>query len=137
MGVIERLLKLLLHYTTLLDKLSVEELKDEYRYYAALHLLQIQIQALIDIVFRATSILGIEAEGYIDADCKLMQAGILNSDELRFYRKVAGFRNIVVHMHIEVNPDIVREVIRGRRYKDVAKLGIKIVEELRRRGADY
>ena len=47
MGVIERLLKLLLHYTTLLDKLSVEELKDEYRYYVALHLLQIQIQALI------------------------------------------------------------------------------------------
>ena len=40
-------------------------------------------------------------------------------------------------MYSEVNPDIVREVIRGRRYKDVAKLGIKIVEELRRRGADY
>jgi uncharacterized protein YutE (UPF0331/DUF86 family) len=117
--------------------LSVEELKDEYRYYVALHLLQIQIQALIDIVFRATSILGLEAEGYIDAGYKLMQAGILNNDELRFYRKVAGFRNIVVHMYSEVNQDIVREVIGGRRYRDVAKLGIKIVEELRRRGADY
>jgi hypothetical protein len=39
-------------------------------------------------------------------------------------------------MYGEVNPDIVREVIRDRKYRDVAKLGIKIVEELRRRGVD-
>ena len=43
MGVVELLPKLLLHYTTLLDKLSVEDLEDEIKYYAALHLLQIQI----------------------------------------------------------------------------------------------
>ena len=41
------LLKLLLHYTALLNKLSVEDLENEIKYYAALHLLQIQIQALI------------------------------------------------------------------------------------------
>jgi uncharacterized protein YutE (UPF0331/DUF86 family) len=133
---VERLLKLLLHYTALLDKLSVEDLEDEIKYYATLHLLQIQIQALIDIASRAASILGLEVEGYIDAGYKLRQAGIINDDELRLYRRVVGFRNIVVHMYGEVNPDIVREVIRDRKYRDVAKLGIKIVEELRRRGVD-
>jgi uncharacterized protein YutE (UPF0331/DUF86 family) len=136
MGVIERLLKLLLHYTALLDKLDVDDLEDEYRYYAALHLLQIQTQALIDIVTRATSILGLEAEGYIDAGYKLRQADILNDDEFKFYRRVVGFRNIAVHMYSEVNLDIVKEIIRDRRYRNVAKLGIKIVEELRRRRAD-
>lgn len=136
MGMVERLLKLLLHYTALLDKLSVEDLEDEIKYYATLHLLQIQIQALIDIASRAASILGLEVEGYIDAGYKLRQAGIINDDELRLYRRVVGFRNIVVHMYGEVNPDIVREVIRDRKYRDVAKLGIKIVEELRRRGVD-
>jgi len=134
--VVERLLKLLLHYTALLDKLSVEDLENEIKYYAALHLLQIQIQALIDIASRAASILGLEVEGYIDAGYKLRQAGIINDDELRLYRRVVGFRNIVVHMYGEVNPDIVREVIRDRRYRDVTRLGIKIVEELRRRGVD-
>ena len=109
-------------------------MEDEIKYYAALHLLQIQIQTLI--AFRATSILGLEVEGYIDAGYKLRQAGIINDDELRLYRRVVGFRNIVVHMYGEVNPDIVREVIRDRKYRDVAKLGIKIVEELRRRGVD-
>jgi len=135
-GVVERLLKLLLHYTALLDKLSVEDLEDEIKYYAALHLLQIQIQALIDLASRAASILGLEVEGYIDAGYKLRQAGIINDDELKLYRRVVGFRNIVVHAYGEVNPDIVREVIRDRRYRDVARLGIKIVEELRRRGVD-
>ena len=133
---VERLLKLLLHYTALLDKLSVEDLENEIKYYAALHLLQVQIQTLIDIASRAASILGLEVEGYIDAGYKLRQAGIINDDELRLYRRVVGFRNIVVHMYGEVNPDIVREVIRDRRYRDVTRLGIKIVEELRRRGVD-
>ena len=83
MGVVERLLKLLLHYTALLDKLSVEDLEDEIKYYAALHLLQIQIQTLIDLASRAASILGLEVEGYIDAGHKLRQASIINDDELR------------------------------------------------------
>jgi hypothetical protein len=39
-------------------------------------------------------------------------------------------------MYSEVNLDIVKEIIRDRRYRNVAKLGIKIVKELRRRRAD-
>jgi len=41
MGVLERLLKLLLHYSSLLDKLTLQDLENEYKYIAALHLLQV------------------------------------------------------------------------------------------------
>ena len=55
MGVLERLVKQLLHYTSLLDRLSVEDLEDVFRYYAALHLLQVQAQVLVNIAARAAS----------------------------------------------------------------------------------
>jgi len=57
MGAIERLLKLLLQYTTLLDGLNINDLDDVYKYYSAIYLLQVQAQALIDIVVRAASAL--------------------------------------------------------------------------------
>jgi len=135
-GVVEHLIKQLLHYTSLLDKLSTEDLKDEYRYYAALHLLQIQSQILIDIAIRAASALGLEVEGYIDAGYKLNTINIINNNELKLYRKVVGFRNIVVHGYSTINPEIIKEIIQEKRYRDVAKLALKIFEELHRKGID-
>uniref|UniRef100_A0A7C3WLA8 DUF86 domain-containing protein n=1 Tax=Thermofilum pendens TaxID=2269 RepID=A0A7C3WLA8_THEPE len=136
MGVLERLLKLLLHYTNLLDKLGPQDLEDEYKYLAALYLLQVQAQALMDIFARAASALGMEVEGYVDAGYKLRAVNIIDSEELAFYIKVVGFRNVVVHEYGEVNSRIVREIIEGRRYRDVARLGVKTFEELRKRGVD-
>ena len=81
MGAIERLLKLLLHYTTLLDNLSVNDLDDVYKYFSAVYLLQVQAQSLIDIMAKAASALGLEVEGYIDAGNKLMSVGILSNEE--------------------------------------------------------
>ncbi|WP_243671084.1 hypothetical protein [Vulcanisaeta sp. JCM 16161] len=52
MGAIERLLKLLLHYTSLLDNLGVNDLEDVYRYFSAVYLLQVQAQSLIDIAVK-------------------------------------------------------------------------------------
>ncbi|GAB6944081.1 hypothetical protein [Vulcanisaeta sp. JCM 14467] len=70
MGAIERLLKLLLHYTALLDNLNVNDLDDVYKYLSAVYLLQVQAQSLIDIMARAASALGLEVEGYVDAGNK-------------------------------------------------------------------
>ncbi len=49
------MLKLLLHYTTLLDNLSVSDLNDAYKYLSAVYLLQVQAQSLIDIMVKAAS----------------------------------------------------------------------------------
>ena len=136
MGAIERLLKLLLHYTTLLDNLSVNDLDDVYKYFSAVYLLQVQAQSLIDIMAKAASALGLEVEGYIDAGNKLMSVGILSNEEFSRYRSIIRFRNIVIHQYGIVDINIIRRIIGNREYRDVARLGIKVVEELRRRGID-
>ena len=130
MGAIERLLKLLLHYTTLLDNLSVNDLDDVYKYLSAVYLLQVQAQSLIDIMAKAASALGLEVEGYVDAGNKLMSVGILSSEEFN------RFKNIVVHQYGVIDINVIRRIIGNREYRDVARLGIKVVEELRRRGID-
>jgi Uncharacterized conserved protein len=89
-GSLERLLKLLLQYTALLDGLSEADLNDEYRYYSAVYLLQVQAQVVIDIVMRAASTLGYEVEGYADAGRKLMLAGVINEDEFSIYSSLVG-----------------------------------------------
>jgi uncharacterized protein YutE (UPF0331/DUF86 family) len=70
-----------------------------YKYYSAIYLLQVQAQALIDIVVRAASALGYEVEGYIDAGRKLRIANVINDEELNLYRSIVGFRNIIVHQY--------------------------------------
>ncbi|ABW02422.1 hypothetical protein [Caldivirga maquilingensis] len=78
MGTISRLLKLILEHTGLLDELRVEDLNDVYRLNAAVHLLQLQAQALIDIIMRAAALLGLGVKGYIDAGVRLRDAGVLS-----------------------------------------------------------
>ena len=130
------MLKLLLHYTTLLDNLSVNDLDDVYKYLSAVYLLQVQAQSLIDIMAKAASALGLEVEGYVDAGNKLMSVGILSNEEFSKYRSIVKFRNIVVHQYGVVDINVIRRIIGNREYRDVARLGIKVVEELRRRGID-
>ncbi len=136
MGALERLLKLLLQYTALLDGLSEADLNDEYKYYSAVYLLQVQAQVVIDIVMRAASTLGYEVEGYADAGRKLMLAGVINGDEFSIYSSLVGFRNIAIHQYGSLNPNVIRGIISGRRYRDAAKVGVKVVDELRKRGID-
>ncbi|MEM4437271.1 MAG: HepT-like ribonuclease domain-containing protein [Pyrobaculum sp.] len=90
----------------------------------------LQVQALIDIAVKAAAALGLGVEGYIDAGNKLKSAGILSDEEFRRYRTVVRFRNIVVHQY---DIEIIRRIIERREYRDVARMGIKIVEEVRRR----
>ncbi|MEM4059195.1 HepT-like ribonuclease domain-containing protein [Pyrobaculum sp.] len=136
MGAIERLLKQLLHYTALLDGIGVGDLEDVYKYFSAVYLLQAQAQSLIDIVSRAASALGFEVEGYIDAGGKLARAGLLSDDEFNRYKTVVRFRNIVIHQYAAVDIGVIRRIIGKRDYREVAKIAVKLVEELRRRGVD-
>jgi len=66
---------------------------------------------LIDIATRAASALGLEVERYIDAGYKLKSVNIINDSELKLYRKVVGFGNIVVHEYSLIKPETVKEII--------------------------
>ncbi len=136
MGTLDRLLKLMLNYTSLLDGLSISDLNDVYKYYSAVYLLQSQAQALIDIVIKAAAALGLEVEGYVDAGSKLAMLGILSEDEFSRYRSIVRFRNLVIHQYGIIDVDVIRRIIGNGEYRDTARLGLKIVNELKRRGID-
>lgn len=136
MGTLGRLAKLLLEYARLLDGLRPEELGDVYKFNAAVHLLQVQVQSLIDMAVRAASLLGLAVEGYIDAGVKLREAGLLNDDELSRYKAAVRFRNIAVHQYGVVDPKIVARIVGDREYRRLVEIGLKIYEELRERGLD-
>lgn len=132
----ERLVKLLAEYANLLDGLRPEDLRDIYRLNAAIHLLQVQAQALIDIAMRASSLLGMGVEGYIDTGLKLRNMGLLSDEEFSRYRSIVRFRNIAIHQYVSVNVDVVARIIGNREYRELVRIGVKIYEELRRRGLD-
>ncbi|MGC8584276.1 MAG: HepT-like ribonuclease domain-containing protein [Thermoproteus sp.] len=117
----------------MLDGIDAGDLGDVYKYLSAVYLLQ--VQALIDIAVRAAAALGLEVEGYIDAGEKLRSAGVID-DEFKRYRAVVRFRNTAVRRYGAVDAAVIARIVRNREYREAARLAVKIVEELRRRGAD-
>ena len=134
MGVLARLLSVVSEMTSRLDWLAEHGLESWVEELAALHALQVQAQALLDIVVRLAAELGYapatprEAAGYLAAE------GMLTPEEHDFVRRVAGFRNIVVHEYAAVDSELVRAIIEGREYRRVALLAARLVEEATRRG---
>jgi uncharacterized protein YutE (UPF0331/DUF86 family) len=43
---------------------------------------------------------------------------------------------VVVHEYGDVDSRILRDIITNKKYKEVARIAIKVVEELERRGID-
>ncbi|MEJ2775386.1 HepT-like ribonuclease domain-containing protein [Sulfolobaceae archaeon RB850M] len=133
MGIIKSLLETLSEYTKKLEELTLDDWKS---FYAGIYLLQSQAQALIDIVQRGCSELGLKAENYVESGRKLMEEGIINQEEFEFYRRVVSFRNIVVHEYASINLEIVKRIIAGKEFEKVYVLALKIVEELKKRNID-
>lgn len=79
-----------------------------------LHALQLQAQALVDVVQRVASLMGEPAQTYIEAGEALLRLGILNAEDFRLYRSIVGFRNVVVHGYISINIDQVDEILKNR-----------------------
>ncbi|MFP3202575.1 MAG: HepT-like ribonuclease domain-containing protein [Sulfolobus sp.] len=131
MGIIKSLLETLSEYTKKLEELTLDDWKS---FYAGIYLLQ--SQALIDIVQRGCSELGLKAENYVESGRKLMEEGIINQEEFEFYRRVVSFRNIVVHEYASINLEIVKRIIAGKEFEKVYVLALKIVEELKKRNID-
>ncbi|WP_261310146.1 type VII toxin-antitoxin system HepT family RNase toxin [Saccharolobus shibatae] len=127
------LLETLSEYTKKLEELTLDDWRS---FYAGIYLLQSQAQALIDIVQRGCSELGLKAEGYIESGRKLMEEGIINEEEFEFYRRVVSFRNIAIHEYVSVNLEIVKRIIVGKEFEKVYILALKIIEELKKRDID-
>ena len=137
MAILTRLYRVVLDYTSLIPKIAKpEELDDIVKWLAILHALQIQTQAMIDLVTRFASLLGYAPSTPIEAIEFLVREKVLSDEEAKFLRKVVGFRNVVVHEYQSVNRTIVAEILMDRKYLELAKLAKKLVDKAKRRGLD-
>lgn len=103
---------------------------------AALHTLQVQAQALLDMVMRLAAELGYQPTSPREAARSLVAEGLLNHHEADLVRRVAGFSNIVVHEYATVDTELVKTIIRGREYRRVATLAARLLERAEAKGLD-
>ncbi|MGC9180830.1 MAG: DUF86 domain-containing protein [Vulcanisaeta sp.] len=126
MAIIGRLLRIVEEREALLNRYSPDELSDIKAYYSAVYLLQTQAQALIDLAQRVATLMGMEVSGYVDAGEKLSILGVISPEDLRLYKSVVTFKNIVVHQYAIVDLEIIRRIITNKEYRRVTELARKI-----------
>lgn len=91
-------------------ELSVEQLLAEpIVYYGVQHLLQLASQAAIDIASHVlASDFSRRADQYRDVILALGSEGVLPTEFAHRFAAVAGFRNILIHEYLAVDPEKVR-----------------------------
>jgi len=62
-----------------------------------LHVLHLQAQALIDMAQRAAALMDEPTHSYAEAGAALARKSVFSPEDLRLYRSVVGFRNVLVH----------------------------------------
>ncbi len=138
MGVIERLIGNLVSITRNLDDevekgFDLSKWGDQMKF---LHALQIQAQALIDLVQRVASLMGYTPSTYIESGKILLNEGFIDEEDFKFYKAIVGFRNIIVHEYVEINMKIVENILRRREYRKILRLAERIHKKVKERGLD-
>jgi uncharacterized protein YutE (UPF0331/DUF86 family) len=77
----------------------------------------LQAQALIDMVQRAAALMGEPTQSCAEAGAALARRGVFSPEDLRLYRSVVGFRNVLVHGYISVDMLRISQILAGREYR--------------------
>jgi len=136
LGILARLMNSVANMTARLDWFAEHGLRNWVDGLAALHALQVQAQALLDIVMRIAAELGHTPTTPREAAESLRVEGLVSEQDYELIRRVAGFRNIIVHEYATVDMDLVRDIIKNRKYRDVTLLASTLLERASRRGID-
>ena len=102
------------------------ELRFESSYRGIERLVQLVIQALLDLGLMTLSAAGVSAGGYRDIALLLARLGFLTNEEANLMKAMAGLRNILVHGYARVNRKIVIESSK-RLPDDATKLAERMV----------
>ncbi len=120
-----------------LQALTEEDLLDDGRYveyWAVQRGLELAIQCVLDIGSHIVAGLRLgQPQEYRDAILMLGQAEILPSAFAEHLSRIAGFRNIIVHEYLGIDPGLVREVLTSG-LGDLEVFATHIVDYLRREG---
>ncbi len=116
---IERKLEDLERYAEELKKVQEKSLKEIraslLTSWGIEHGLQLAIQSLIDLgAYMLASLGEHRVEDYKDVIDRLGERGIIPADFSRRIRRMAGFRNILVHEYAEVDLGMVRDYLKHR-----------------------
>ena len=136
MGVLARLYNTVVDMTKRLDKLSgisswtwIEEL-------AVLHALQIQAQALLDMLMRFAAELGYTPTTPREAAEILLKEKILSREDYELVRRIQGFKNILVHEYVAIDMKLVEKIVREKEYHKTLLLATALVEKSSKQGID-
>lgn len=111
-------------------KLS-KELRGEGSYRGVERLVQLTIQALLDLGLMALSAIGTSPTGYRDVANSLGRLGLLTPKNAALMRAMAGLRNVLVHAYVGTNKEIVIESSR-RLLEDAVRLADEILSSAKR-----
>ena len=104
--------------------------------FAALHALQVQAQALLDLVLHLAAELGYAPETPREAAGFLLSEGLLDEEEYELILRVSGFRNVLVRSYASVDMGVVRRIVLGGEYRRVAVLAARLLRRASERGLD-
>jgi uncharacterized protein YutE (UPF0331/DUF86 family) len=115
---------------------SLGELTSDFvKYRAAQHSLQLAAQAVVDIaVHIITADYNSRVQDYRQAVESLGKEGVLPSAFAERLAPIAGFRNILVHEYLVVDPMKLYDILIHRR-ADLQEFGQRIIAYLQRTGA--
>ena len=127
---------------TILEKILSERkinnaVNDPMLLNAILHILQTSIQALIDMGFRIISELGQSPPTrYRDLPSILKEINILKEDLALKLEKMIGFRNIIVHIYANVDEEILLDILKNRKFKDIIVIANEFIKRARKENID-
>ena len=136
MGVVERLLSKVNEMASRLDYLAETGLRSWVEELAALHALQVQAQALLDMAMRMAAALGYSPDSPREAARALRVEGIIGEEDYLFLARLSAFRNIVVHEYATIDMNIIRSILESREYRRVAALASRMAREALERRLD-
>ena len=118
-----------------LSKYSLKELTDDFvKYRAAQRSLQLAAQAVIDIATHIISAdFNMRVQDYRQAILGLGEAGIVRKDFAERLAPLAGFRNILVHEYLAIDPARVYAALVGG-LDDLREFGNQISDYLQTNG---
>ena len=116
-----------------LSEINSERALSRYEYRAAERSLQVLFEACIGIAKHWSYAINktAPADAY-SAFEKLSQAGIIAVDNVP-WKQVIDMRNALVHDYLNIDPEIIRLVIKSQTYKELfefSELGLKALQKL-------
>ncbi|MEM3587712.1 MAG: HepT-like ribonuclease domain-containing protein [Candidatus Jordarchaeaceae archaeon] len=87
------------------------------------------IQILIDMALKITSLAKLKTpKEYSDLADIFERQGALTVDESKTFKKMIGFRNLLLHVYPKIDPKIVFQVVKDEAERDLRKVASKLAQ---------